>query len=107
MRTYKKIKSMFKSEPYLNLKDGNLRKSMTSLRIRAHKLAIERDRYSRPPTTADQRLCLNCETNQVEDEYHFLTQCSKYADDTEVMYRKIIALCPNFGIFQVKTSFYI
>ncbi len=51
---------MFKSEPYLDLKDGNLRKSMTSLRISAHKPAIERGRYSRPPTPADQRLCLNC-----------------------------------------------
>ncbi len=70
---------------------------MTSLRISAHKLAVERERYSRPPTPADQRLCLNCETNEVEDEYHFITQCSKYADDREVMYRKIVALCPNFG----------
>ncbi len=26
MRTYKKLKSMFKNEPYLNLKDENLRK---------------------------------------------------------------------------------
>ncbi len=70
---------------------------MTSLRISAHKLVIERVRYNRPPTPADQRLCPNCETNQVEDEYHFLTQCSKYADDREVMYRKIITLCSNFG----------
>ncbi len=70
---------------------------MTSLRIGAHKLAIERGRYSRPPTPADQGLCLNCETNQVEDGYHFLTQCSKYADDREVVYEKNIALCPNFG----------
>ncbi len=69
---------------------------MTSLRISAHKLAIEMGRYSRPPTPADQRLCLNCETSQVEDEYQYLTQCSKYADDREVMYGKNIVLCPNF-----------
>ena len=97
MRTYKKIKSMFKSEPYLNLKDGILRQSKKSLRISVHKLAIEMGRYSRRPTPADQRLCLNCETNQVVDEYHFLSHSSKYADDREELYRKNSTLCPNFG----------
>ncbi len=32
MRTYKKMKSMFKSEPYVNLKDGNLRKPMAIIK---------------------------------------------------------------------------
>ena len=46
-RTYKLMKQKFELEPYLEvLTDRKQRKALTAFRISAHKLQIERGRYS-------------------------------------------------------------
>jgi hypothetical protein len=44
---------------------------MTRFRISAHRLAIERLRYTVPPTPAENRLCTHYLNKEVEDEYNF------------------------------------
>ena len=51
-------------------------KSLTKLRISAHKLEIENGRYNRK-SVAD-RVCKKCNYNKVEDEIHFICECSLY-----------------------------
>ena len=69
------------------INDRTQGKSLTALRISAHKLKIERGRYS--GQSKEERLCAEC--NVVEDEINFFCDCTKYlAQSTEML--KIVRL---------------
>ena len=77
LRTYRMFKSQFSREDYLHF---NLSRSERALyaqfRCGILPLRIETGRFvSEPP---EQRLCVMCDTNSVEDECHFLINCPKY-----------------------------
>ena len=75
LRTYRLIKQQFGFEKYLEvLPDRKLRKALAAFRISAHKLQIERGRYS--GQNFEDRLCSAC--NIVEDEVHLFCNCIKY-----------------------------
>ena len=42
-----------------------------------------------------ERLCKNCNTNSVEDEYHFLLICSLYNSNRNVFISKLFLMYPN------------
>ena len=74
-QTCKLLNQNFGIEPYLeNLTDKTLRRCLCVFRISAHRLRIERCRYcgGKP----EDRLCDYC--NVIENEIHFLCQCTKY-----------------------------
>jgi len=80
LRSYRKYKTAFKSEKYLDLADSGLRKGLAQLRLSSHKLKIECGRYNAhncyiPPA---ERICGNCNLNEPEDENHFLLRCAAY-----------------------------
>ena len=56
------------------LKNKNERAMLSKLRISAHKLAIEGGRYLNIPK--HERICTACNSGEVEDEEHFLLNCS-------------------------------
>ena len=60
-------------EPYLNLSDFRLRKTIAKLRCSDHTLEIERGRHKKIPR--DQRICKVCLSNNIETETHFLINC--------------------------------
>ena len=80
LRTYKKFKNTFEMEKYLYLPHVSQRKALSKLRISAHKLRIETGRYSSKNNyiKPEDRLCVHCDLNAVEDEIHFVTKCHKY-----------------------------
>ena len=52
---------------------------MTKSRVSSHRLEVEIGRWSRPVSTPfDERKCRICD--KLEDEFHFLFECSLYAD---------------------------
>ena len=58
LRTFYNFKSLFQKEIYLDIvKDRNHQQALTKLRISAHKLEIERRRYSKKQVS--DRLCKN------------------------------------------------
>ena len=65
-------------------------KNIAKLRISAHKLRIETDRFSNKHTyiPPELRLCLNCESNVTEDELHFVIECKKYQQLRNELFRK-------------------
>jgi len=65
-------------EVYIDLLPKKLRFALASLRLSSHKLRIETDRYSRNRIDRVQRKCLNCNLNDLEDEYHFVLICPMY-----------------------------
>ena len=58
------------------IKNTHQRISVTKLRLSAHKLNIETGRYTNTPR--ENRICTFCNDNAVEDETHFLRDCTLY-----------------------------
>jgi len=56
----------------------NYVKQLMRLRTGAHHLAIETGRWSRPSVPREDRKCLHCDADVVEDELHFLFECQAY-----------------------------
>ena len=95
LRTYTLFKTNFGLEKYLNtVKNFDQRKHITKFRISAHKLMIEQGRYLGIPS--QNRFCVKCSTNEVEDETHFLFSCTKHVIDRNNLYEVISKTCPNF-----------
>ena len=72
LRLYKLCKYEFKRELYLQL-PMHLRCILSRLRLSYHSLLIETGRYRKPkPIPVDERKCIFCNMNAIEDEIHFL-----------------------------------
>ena len=95
---YRRIKNNYIFEAYLDiLRNSDLRKCMTELRISCHALEIERGRYMKTPI--NERLCRFCYEQGntiVEDEAHFLLKCPQYSRERDALYRTVSAECPQF-----------
>jgi hypothetical protein len=84
LRTYALLKKKLLFENYLNSSDRKAIEILTTLRGGTNELRIETGRY--PITNRDRRLaiserkCLLCLSEEVEDEIHFMLDCTKYAD---------------------------
>jgi len=63
-------------------------------RIGNHKLRIKIGRYDQIPRV--NRLYPICESNQIEDESHFLMYCIKYSILRDKFYRKREHIVPIF-----------
>ena len=100
MRSYIGFKNHFMYEDYLNLTNVKHRKAITRLRISAHNLAIERGRYTYPKTPVEKRLCKVCNTNEVENEQHFLLHCPLYKEMREDFFTNVGNICPNFAYLE-------
>jgi len=76
---YKHI-SVFQFQPYLNICNVNkFRVNLSKLRMSSHRLNIETGRWARPtPIPLDQRKCTVC--NKLEDEFHFILECTIYTE---------------------------
>ena len=86
LRTYRLIKQHYAVEPYLTKKVSFcVARGITKLRVSAHDLAIETGRRRRPPVPANERYCTFC-PGQIEDEIHFVTQCTYYRCERQKLY---------------------
>lgn len=94
LRTYLKFKFTFEEEKYLNLNDFHNRKVLTKFRISNHKLKIESGRFTNTPL--EERICEKCFSDNIEDETHFLFECSFYNYKRQCLLNNIYTQCPNF-----------
>ncbi len=85
LRTYKLFKNEFKFENYLAcVKNVNHCLALFRFRISSHNLRIETGRYDRPnKTPIDERTCLYCSSQDIEDEYHFIVKCPVYINERQ------------------------
>ena len=103
LRTYCKFKSEFKREKYLEyVKDFKTRSTLSRFRISAHKLEIERGRYTIPKTKLENRYCKQCNLLAIEDEVHFLIECPKYNTFRSELFQKIEN--KNFAVLSVENK---
>ena len=73
---YKKVKTSFGYEKYLDISNFEWRKNIAKLRCSSHNLQIEKGRHINQPR--EQRLCRLCNSIEIETEEHFLLGCSLY-----------------------------
>ena len=84
-------------ENYLEL-DSQERSNIAKIRMGAHKLRIETERYKTGSDRLDpkDRICIHCNLNSCEDETHFITECPKYENHRQVFFRNIYEENPKF-----------
>ena len=93
LRTYVLFKQEFKQETYLKLvKDTRYRIAISRFRASSHKLEIEVGRYVNK--RVQDRLCNCC--HEVEDEKHFLFDCTINFAERRILFAKIEQKFPLF-----------
>ena len=103
---YKDIKNVFKFEEYLDsIKHYNQRRCLTKFRISSHKLNIERGRYVN--INRNERLCKQCESQNIEDEFHYLMKCPKYSDIRKKLFSAANETVRNFMQMSDQSKFLI
>ena len=75
LRFYKKLKSEFDIESYLEMSSYQQRRLIAKLRCSDHVLEIEKGRHKGTPS--HERICALCH-DEIEDEEHFLLKCNIY-----------------------------
>ena len=76
---------VFQFQPYLEkILHKKFRNALSKLRLSSHRLHIESGRWNRPhPTPRVNRICSTC--NILEDEYHFIFECSLYEEERQLL----------------------
>lgn len=77
---YRHFKSEFTYERYLNALPIEFRCIVTKFRIVGHSLRVHTGRYGRPNIPRNERFCLYCGSQDVEDVYHFICICPCYTN---------------------------
>jgi hypothetical protein len=73
---YRKIKTKFKMENYVNTASFEHRRAIAKIRCSDHVLEIEKGRHKGIPRA--ERICNLCHNGQIENEEHFLLICDAY-----------------------------
>lgn len=76
---YVHYKNTFSYETYLDVLPVKLRKYITQFRIGAHSLRIHTGRYGSNNIPRNERYCLYCGNQDLEDVYHFICICPCYS----------------------------
>ena len=87
--TNKEIKKDYRLEEYLKIvRNPAHRISMTKLRLGVHTLRIQTGKYENKGASipVEERLCLVCKRNCIEDEKHFLIDCTEYKSLRQQLY---------------------
>ena len=76
--------------------DGTRRSAIgCKLRLSNHKLKIEVGRHSKSPL--DERICKACSLNEIEDEVHFLYNCTAYSSIRNTLFDDISSEVAHFN----------
>ncbi len=101
LRTYRLFKTDIKTASHLNSNLPKYERSLISqLRLGVLPLRIETGRYQN--LIEAERICEVCDSNQVENEYHFLFECDLYNNERSIMET---AMRANFNELSVTDKF--
>ena len=98
LRTYIKFKADFQFEKYLYINSSVIRTAITQFRVSSHHLEIEKGRHHKPkPIPKENRKCLKCDNDDVEDEIHFILHCTKYQEPRAKLFSALAKHIPVSG----------
>ena len=94
---FREIHKIGERPPYIDIcKLKPDRSLLSKFRLSAHSLAIEKGRYSN--IERQNRVCLSCDTGEVENEYHFFSTCPHYISLRKTFLQKINIKIVNSNI---------
>ena len=97
---YSLIKIDFSCSAYLNIiRNQSLRCFLTKLRLSSHSLRIETGRYGNVRVDRSLRICTFYDSQEVEDEFHFVLICNRYTDLRKRFLQKYYYNRPNMYKF--------
>jgi hypothetical protein len=106
LRLYRLFKTSFSIESYLlQIRDVKLRRLLSKFRLSSHMFCIEKGRHYKPKIPVQERLCIMCNLNVVEDEVHVLLQCPLYTEQRVRLFTNICLLFPNLLCDNIDTTF--
>jgi hypothetical protein len=91
LRLYRQLKNKLKVEDYVLELDREERRQLTMIRGGTNKLRIETGRWV--GEREKERVCKVCLCEEVEDEKHFLLECSMYVRERVEMFERIKREC--------------
>lgn len=95
---YRQLKTSFIRSDYLNnVEIPKYRNVIAKLRLNSHNLKIESGRHR--SIERNLRLCTLCNTNDLEDEYHFVLVCPFYNDYRKVYIQRYFRIRPSMYKF--------
>jgi hypothetical protein len=78
---YVHLHNSFEMAKYLKiLHNRTYRNCKARLRLSSHKLRIETSRYGANRIHREERICQLCDSNEIEDEFHFICVCYSYSN---------------------------
>ena len=81
LQLYKTCKTTLSYENYLDMiPKKTIDFFITRMNISAHELRIQTGRFGQNRLPRNERYCLCCKNNDVEDEYHFILKCPCFLD---------------------------
>jgi len=86
LRTYNLLKKELRMEPYLEVHHRAGIPELAKLRGGTNRLRIEQGRYKKEHVS--ERICMHCESKEVEDEKHFMLICQAYKEEREDMWKQ-------------------
>ena len=95
---YARYKHSFELEKYLDtIYDRKLQIALSRFRLSSHQLMIERGRYTNIPK--EERICKFCNSQAIENEYHFLMTCDLYKDLRNKYFKQYYRRWPTLNKF--------
>jgi hypothetical protein len=104
LRTYRKYKQTVGVEPYiLQFMSRKSRSLLSQFRCGILPLRIETGRFQN--IELENRLCKYCECNVIEDEKHFLCECTLYNSERMNLYREARCVIQDFDDMSADDKF--
>lgn len=99
LQAYCSYKHDFKLEKYLSVvMENKFKIALSRFRTSSHNLMVETGRYNNTPR--NQRLCLSCNMQTIENEYHFLLVCPKYRELRNKYFKPYYCHWPSLNKFE-------
>ena len=92
-------KDCHKSDCLNTITNISHKKTLNKLRLGNHRLQVELGRHTTPKTPENLRICPFCHLDEVENELHFIFNCTLYDSLRVTFFRKINSKYPFFNHF--------
>ncbi len=101
LRTYRTFKNIYLNKPMA----FKFRKCFSMLRCGTAPLIIETGRYERLPV--EQSVCEVCDSDNVEDEMHFLISCNAFTQERTKWFSHVSQFVGNFNELSFEDKFIV
>jgi hypothetical protein len=106
LRTYRTYKTQLCTSAYVkSVLIRSHRQVLANFRSGSLPLAIETGRYAKPKVQLNERICIYCNNNCVEDEMHLLMEYEFYSDLRYFLFQKGQQINETFSLLNTVDKF--